>query len=246
MNTRINSHTRILLLVVCFLLSLTSAFSQGTRLLRQPALSSTHIAFAYGGDIWVSDHDNQKVIRLTSTPAVESNPQFSPDGQWIAFSSNRSGNQAVYIVPVEGGSPKRLTWHPGSASVCGWSSDGKLVLYSTSRDNAPGGFARLWTVSMEGGPSTVLTNQWAADGSFSPDGKQIVIDRIQRWDVEWRHYRGGQNTPLVILNLTDQTEKLLPDESTIDIQPLWLGNTIYFLSDRDRTSNIWSYTPGIR
>ena len=244
MNTRINSHTRILFLVVCFLLSLSSAFSQGTRLLRQPALSSTHIAFAYGGDIWVSDHDNQKVIRLTSTPAVESNPQFSPDGQWIAFNSNRSGNQAVYIVPVEGGSPKRLTWHPGSASVCGWSSDGKLVLYSTSRDNAPGGFARLWTVSMEGGPSTVLSNQWAADGSFSPDGKQIVIDRIQRWDVEWRHYRGGQNTPLVILNLTDQTEKLLPDESTIDIQPLWLGNTIYFLSDRDRTSNIWSYTPG--
>ena len=244
MNTRINSHTRVPLLAVCFLLSVTSAFSQGTRLLRQPALSSTHIAFAYGGDIWVSDLDNQKVLRLTSTPAVESNPQFSPDGQWIAFNSNRSGNQAVYIVPVEGGSPKRLTWHPASASVCGWSSDGKLVLYSTSRDNAPGGFARLWTVSIEGGPSTVLTNQWAADGSFSADGKQIVIDRIQRWDVEWRHYRGGQNTPLVILNLTDQTEKLLPDESTIDIQPLWLGNTIYFLSDRDRTSNIWSYTPG--
>ena len=244
MNTRINSHTRVPLLAVCFLLSVTSAFSQGTRLLRQPALSSTNIAFAYGGDIWVSDLDNQKVLRLTSTPAVESNPQFSPDGHWIAFNSNRSGNQAVYIVPVEGGSPERLTWHPASASVCGWSSDGKLVLYSTSRDNAPGGFARLWTVSVEGGPSTVLTNQWAADGSFSADGKQIVIDRIQRWDVEWRHYRGGQNTPLVILNLTDQTEKLLPDESTIDIQPLWLGNTIYFLSDRDRTSNIWSYTPG--
>jgi len=244
MNTRINSHTRVPLLAVCFLLSVTSAFSQGTRLLRQPTLSSTRIAFAYGGDIWVSDLDNQKVLRLTSTPAVESNPEFSPDGKWIAFNSNRSGSQAVYIVPVEGGSPKRLTWHPGSASVCGWSPDGRFVLYSTSRDNAPGGFARLWTVSAEGGPSTVLNNQWAADGSFSPDGKQIVIDRIQRWDVEWRHYRGGQNTPLVILNLTDQTEKLLPYESAIDIQPLWLGNTIYFLSDRDRTSNIWSYTPG--
>jgi tricorn protease len=99
-------------------------------------------------------------------------------------------------------------------------------------------------VSADGGPSTVLTSQWAADGSFSPDGKQVVIDRIQRWDVEWRHYKGGQNTPLVILNLTDQAEKLLPYESTIDIQPLWLGNTIYFLSDRDRTSNIWSYAPG--
>jgi tricorn protease len=231
------------LLVASLLFSFTGTFSQGTRLLRQPALSSTHLAFAYGGDIWATDLGNQKVLRLTSTPAVESNPQFSPDGKWIAFNSNRSGNQAIYIVPVEGGSPKRLTWNPGSASVCGWSSDGKFVLYATSRDNAPTGFARLWTVSMEGGPSSMLTTQWAADGSFSEDGKQIVIDRIQRWDVEWRHYRGGQNTPLVILNLTDQTERLLPNESTIDIQPLWLGNIIYFLSDRDHTSNIWSYAP---
>ncbi len=244
MNPKVKCYTMILLLGVFILSSVTSAFSQGTRLLRQPALSSTHIAFAYGGDIWITDPDNQEVLRLTSTPAVESNPQFSPDGKWIAFNSNRSGNQAVYIVPIEGGSPKRLTWHPSSASVCGWSSDGKLVLYSTSRDNAPNGFARLWTVSAEGGPSTVLTDQWAANGSFSPDGKQVVIDRIQRWDVEWRQYRGGQNTPLVILNLTDQTEKLLPNESTMDIHPLWLGNTIYFLSDRDRTSNIWSYAPG--
>jgi len=211
--------------------------------LRQPAISSTHIGFAYGGDIWITDIDSQKILRLTITPAVESNPHFSPDGKWIAFNSNRSGNQAVYIVSVEGGSPKRLTWHPGSCTVCGWSADGKRVLYSTSRDNAPAGFACLWTVAVEGGPSTKLTNQWATNGSFSPDGKQIVIDRVQRWDVEWRHYRGGQNTPLVILNLADQTEKLLPDESTMDIQPLWLGNTIYFLSDRDWTSNIWSYTP---
>jgi tricorn protease len=96
-------------------------------------------------------------------------------------------------------------------------------------------------VSIDGGASTPVSSQWGFDGSYSPDGSQIVIDRIQRWDVEWRHYRGGQNTPLVILNLADQAEKLLPNESTIDIQPLWLGNTIYFLSDRDRTSNIWSY-----
>jgi tricorn protease len=232
-----------ILLVVSLSVFVTGAFSQGTRLLRQPAVSSTHIAFAYGGDIWVTDLENQKTLRLTSTPAVESNPHFSPDEKWIAFNSNRSGNQAVYIVSVEGGSPKRLTWHPSSSTVRGWTADGKRVLYATSRDNSPAGFDRLWTVSAEGGPSTMLTSQWATNGSFSPDGKQIVIDRVSRWDVEWRHYQGGQNTPLVILNLSDQTEKLLPYESTIDIQPLWLGDTIYFLSDRDRTSNIWSYTP---
>jgi tricorn protease len=232
-----------ILLVVGLLLSSMAVSSQGTRLLRQPSISSNQIAFAYGGDIWITDFDNKNLVRLTSTPAAESNPRFSPDGEWIAFNSNRSGNQAVYIVSISGGTPKRLTWHPNPATVCGWSPDGKQILYATSRDNAPTGFARLWTVSREGGPSTTLTRQWAADGSFSPDGNLIVIDRIQRWDVEWRHYRGGQNTPLVILNLSDQTEKLLPNESTIDIQPLWMGNTIYFLSDRDRTSNIWSYNP---
>ena len=232
-----------IIFAICLIFSVTAAFSQGTRLLRQPALSSNHIAFAYGGDIWVTDLENQKILRLTSTPAVESNPRFSPDGKWIAFNSNRSGTQAVYIVPVEGGSPKRLTWHPSPCTVCGWSPDGKNVLYATPRDNAPSGFACLWTVSAEGGPSTKLTSQWATNGSFSPDGKMIVIDRIQRWDVEWRNYRGGQNTPLVILDLGDQSEKLLPCESTVDIEPLWLGDKIYFLSDRDRTSNIWSFNP---
>ena len=231
------------LIAICLLFYSSMIFSQGTRLLRQPAISSTQITFAYGGDIWVADLNSQEVLRLTSTPAVESNPHFSPDGKLIAFNSNRSGNQAVYIVPVGGGSPKRLTWHPSPSIVSGWSTDGKQVLYATSRDNAPSGFNRLWKVNADGGPSSMLTSQWAADGSMSPDGKQIVIDRISRWDVEWRHYRGGQNTPLVILNLADQTEKLLPNESTIDIQPLWLGETIYFLSDRDRTSNIWSYKP---
>lgn len=239
-NRSVRYRTAMLFFIILFLSS-AGVFSQGTRLLRQPAISATHLSFSYGGDIWVTDIDNQKILRLTSTPAVESNPCFSPDGKWIAFNSNRSGIQAVYVVSVDGGSPRRLTWHPSPASVCGWSPDGKRILYSTTRDNAPTPIARLWTVSPDGGPSVALTNQWSADGSFSPDGSRIVIDRVQRWDVEWRHYRGGQNTPLVILNLADQSEKLIPNESTIDIQPLWLGNNIYFLSDRDRTMNIWSY-----
>jgi tricorn protease len=232
-----------MLFAACLLIPSVMSFSQGTRLLRQPSISSAQIAFAYGGDIWITDFDNKNLVRLTSTPAVESNPHISPDGKLVAFSSNRSGNQAVYVVSATGGTPERLTWHPSSATVCGWSPDGNRVLYSTSRDNSPTGFARLWTVAVKGGPSEEVSKQWASDGSFSPDASQLVIDRIQRWDVEWRHYRGGQNTPLVILTLADQTEKLLPCESTIDIQPLWLDNTVYFLSDRDRTSNIWTYSP---
>ena len=241
MHTHNHSFRHLILLFGCLLMA-SSTFAQ-TRLLRQPSLSETHVTFTYGGDVWVAEISGQKTLRLTSTPAVENNPHFSPDGKWIAFSSNRSGNYSVYVVSVEGGTPKRLTWHPAASLVRGWSPDGKRILYATSRDSAPTGFDRLWTVAIEGGPSTMLTNQWSTDGSFSADGKQIVIDRMDRWDVEWRNYRGGQNTPLVILNLADQSEKLIPNESTVDIQPIWLGDQIYFLSDRDWTSNIWSYSP---
>jgi tricorn protease len=235
------THLFRMTLIMSLMIYSYQSSSQETRLLRQPSLSSNHVTFTYGGDIWVTDLTTNITTRITSTPAVESTPHLSPDGKWVAFSSNRSGINAVYLVPVEGGAPTRLTWHPSPALVRGWSADGKSVLYATTRDNVPSGFDRLWTVPVNGGPSKLLTSQWGTDGSFSPDGGKIVIDRVKRWDEEWRNYRGGQNTPLVILDLTDQSEKLLPNESTFDIQPLWLGEAVYFLSDRDGASNIWSY-----
>lgn len=235
--------SRFFTLAVFTILCGHSVFAQGTRLLRQPTVSATHIAFAYGGDIWITSLDDPNAVRLTSTPAVESDPHFSPDGKWLAFTSNRSGNEAVYTLPIEGGTPKRLTWHPSAALARGWSFDGKRVLYASNRETAPTNFNRLWTVSVDGGPSTMLTQQWGNDGSYAPDGKQIVIDRVRRWDTEWRGYRGGQNTPLVILNLNDLSETKIPYESTFEIQPLWMGGMIYFLSDRDGVSNVWSYEP---
>jgi len=217
--------------------------AQGTRLLRQPDLSDTHIAFTYGADIWVAALDGEeRPLRITSTPAMESHPHFSPDGKWIAFSSNRSGNTAVYVAPVTGGDANRLTWHPSAAYVRGWTPDGSQILYATSRETAPSGYNRLWKVSREGGPASLVTPQWGNDGSYSPDGLKIVIDRMSRWDTEWRAYRGGQNTPLVLLDLTDTSEVMMPNESTTDILPVWLGEQIFFLSDRDWTANIWSYS----
>jgi tricorn protease len=227
--------------IIC--LFITDSLAQGTRLLQQPTLSSTYIAFAYGGDLWVSELNGQRVTRLTSTPAVERDPHFSPDGKLIAFTSNRSGGNAVYTVPAEGGTPTRLTWHPGASGARGWTPDGMQVLYASTRETAPTSYERLWTVPVEGGPSTLLTAQWGTDGSFSPNGESIALDRMDRWDSEWRAYRGGQNTPLVVLNLKDLSETLIPNESTTDIQPLWIEETIYFLSDRDWTTNVWAFTP---
>lgn len=230
-------------LTLLFLVTLcSSALSQGTRLLRQPSISDSHIAFVYAGDIWVTDHNGQNIKRITSTPAVEQGPHFSPDGQWITFTSNRSGSDAVYIVSKEGGMPKRLTWHPSPALARGWTPDGKRVLYASTRGSAPSSFNHLFTVSTEGGPSTEITKQWGFNGSYSKNGRQIVIDKMSRWDPEWRAYRGGQNTPLIVLNLGNQSETLIPnpDRST-DLLPVWVDQTIYFLSDRNWTMNVWAY-----
>ena len=232
--------------VVPLLLSFTCiaplAAQDASRLLRQPTLSDTHIAFAHGGDLWIVERAGGEAKRLTSTQAVESDPHFSPDGRSITFTSDRAGTPAVYVMPAEGGDPTRLTWYPAPARARGWTPDGNRILYSTSRETAPTGYDRLWTVSPEGGPSTLVPAPWGHDGAYSPVGPRIVVDRVSRWDVEWRNYRGGQNTPLTILDLDDLSEVRLPnDQRTTDIDPVWLGGTIYFLSDRDHAMNVWAY-----
>jgi tricorn protease len=230
-------------LFILFLFITQIGIAQGTRLLRQPDVSSTHIVFAYGGDIWVTPKDGGDARRITSTAAVEGNPHFSPDGQWIAFNSDRSGVQQVYVVSAQGGTPTRLTWYPSASLSRGWSPDGKNVLYASGRENAPTPFNRLWSVSVKGGPSTMLPAPWGFDGNYSPDGTKLIVDRMTRWDVEFRHYRGGQNTALQILDLKTLEEKNLPWEGSMDRNPHWLNDEIYFVSDRDFIANIWAYNP---
>ena len=217
------------------------AFGQGTRLLRQPTISDNHIAFSYASDIWVANREGSDVNRITSTQAIESHPHISPDGKTIAFTSNRSGNSAVFIVPIEGGTPQQLTWLPGGANVRAWTNDGSSIMFSSARGVAPSNYNYLWTVSKNGGPVTKVTAQWGHDAEYSPDGKKLILDKNRRWDVEWRMYRGGQNTPLIILDLEDNSEILIPNEKTTDIQPVWHKDEIYFISDRDGTANIWKY-----
>ncbi|PWU00558.1 MAG: protease [Bacteroidetes bacterium] len=215
--------------------------AQGTRLLRQPSLSNEEIAFEYGGDIWVVNKNGGESRRITSTAALESNPVFSPDGSTIAFTSNRSGIPEVYTVSAKGGTPKRITWYPAPSIVRAWTPDGKNILYTSPRESAPVGYGRLWTVPATGGPSNLTPAPWGNAASYSADGKQMVIDRVARWDVEWRHYRGGQNTALQIMDLSSLSEKSIPNDRTMDLLPVWSGDDIYFLSDRDFIMNVWVY-----
>lgn len=232
---------------ICFFLFLIAiaynSAAQGTRLLRQPDLSETEIVFAYAGDIWVANKTGGDARRITSTAAVENHPHFSPDGKWIAFSSNRSGIPQVYIVSAKGGTPKRLTWYPSASFARGWSPDGQHVLYAAGRESAPTAYNRLWTVPVKGGPSILLPAPWGFDGQYSPDGNSIAIDRMSRWDVEFRHYRGGQNTALQVLDLKSLKETDIPSEGSTDKNPVWLGDEIYFLSDRDFIMNVFAFDP---
>jgi tricorn protease len=227
--------------VIVLLFTTVVITAQETRLLRQPSIQGNQIAFSYGSDIWTTNLSTNLTTRLTSTQAVESNPHISPDGKWVAFTSNRSGSSAVYIVSIKGGEAKRLTWHTNGNVSRGWTTDSKRVLFASSRDAAPTRFNRLYTVSINGGPATKLFEQWANSGSYNARGSKIVIDRMSRWDVEWRDYRGGQNTPLIIVDLKTLQEELLPNNKTTDKSPVWIGNMVYFLSDRTHTSNVWSY-----
>jgi tricorn protease len=234
---------RLRVLALALLLPLPLG-AQGTRLLRQPTIGATQIAFEYGGDLWIANRDGGEARRLTATPAVEANPQLSPDGRWVAFTSNRSGNPDVYVMAAEGGDPRRLTWHPSADQARGWSPDGRLVLFASNRNTAPATFSRLWTVPAEGGVERMLPAPMAIQGCYSPDGRRLVYDRVSRWDSEFRNYRGGQNTPLTILDPLTHDELRLPNERTTDTQPVWLGQTIYFLSDRDFAVNVWAFDPG--
>lgn len=146
----------------------SSAQADGTRLLRMPDVGARQLVFTHGGDVWIVDRDGGEARRLTATPAVESDPHLSPDGTQVAFTSNRAGRPAVWVLPAAGGMARRLTWYPSTDRVRGWSPDGTRVLYSSERGTAPVGYNRLWTVPVEGGPSTLLPAPWGEDGEFSP------------------------------------------------------------------------------
>ncbi len=217
-----------------------------TRLLRQPTVSANHIAFAYANNIWVTGGSGGDARRLTSFQGVTSLPKLSPDGALVAFTGQYGGNSDVYVVPVEGGEPRRLTWHPGADVVQGWSPDGRRVVFASSREAAPtGNVPKFWSVSALGDVAmalpTALPMPRAWQGKYSPDGQRFAYRMANSWDDEWRNYRGGQNRPIWIMNLGTYDIETPPWTDSKDIDPVWVGDVVYFISDRDWCANVWSY-----
>jgi len=217
----------------------------GTRLLRMPTVSATEIAFAYANNIWIVDRAGGHARRLTSFQGQTSNPHFSPDGKWVAFSGEYGGNIDVYVVSSEGGEPRRLTWHPSPDLVQGWTPDGASILFSSTRASwAPVATPRFWTVPAQGGVVVPLALPRGYQGKFSPDGTRIAYRMNNSWDQERRNYRGGQNRPIWIVDLKTDDLVSPPWTDSRDEDPVWVGTTVYFLSDRNGVMNVWSYDTG--
>ncbi len=234
-------------LVFCFLVFPLQTEAQNghggqTRLLRTPTVSSTQIGFAYANNIWVVPRSGGSARRLTSFQGQTGNPHFSPDGRWVAFSGEYAGNFDVYIVSSEGGEPRRLTWHPGADLVEGWTPDGKSILFSSTRATwSPSGAPRFWTVSAEGGVEEPMVLPRAYQGKISTDGTRVAYRMNNSWDEERRNYRGGQNRPIWIVDLKTYDLVTPPWTDSKDINPVWVDDSVFFISDRDGVANVWEY-----
>jgi len=212
-----------------------------TRLLRNPDISETHIVFDYAGDIWICHVDGTEPRRLTTFQGMETGAYFSPDGNQICFTAEYDGNRDVYVTTPEGGNPRRLTWHPGTDQAKGWTPGGK-VMFASGRTKVPiPSPEQFWTVDPSGGFPEKLIIPRVANGQFNAQGSRFAYQMNLPWESEFRHYRGGQNNPIWIMDMATHEIEKVPWEGSIDQKPVWIGDEVYFISDRDTVSNIWSY-----
>jgi tricorn protease len=230
------------LLALLFALALPAADSGSPLLLQQPTLSRTHIVFVFAGDLWSVPREGGEATRLTSGPGREYYPQFSPDGTRIAFTGEYDGNVDAFVMPAAGGVPKRLTWHPAADEVLGWTPDGKKILFTSNRTSYSR-FAKLFTVSPDGGLEEELPLPMGFEGAYSPDGAQLAYVPIRRAFYAWKRYRGGTATPVWVANLANSRIEKVPREGSNDFNPMWAGGKLWFLSDRNGPVTLFSYDP---
>jgi tricorn protease len=218
-----------------------------TKLLRNPAVSEKHLAFMYAGDIWIAERNGSSPRRLTVNPAFEQDPYFSPDGKWIAFTGNYDGNTDVYIIPVEGGDPRRITWHPARDVVRGWVNN-ERILFASAATSPTGRTTQLFSAGIEGGlPAVHAKIPEATQGAVSPDGKYTAY--IKNPDPTegttmyrpFKRYRGGYMPKIWVFNNSTHQVEEIPPANANNVRPVWIGKSVYFLSDRHHTMNVFRY-----
>ncbi len=219
--------------------------SDNTRMMTTPAIGKNHIAFIYAEDLWIARTDGTNPRCLISSNGIETNPVFSPDGNWIAFSAQYDdANLDVYVVGVDGGAPKRLTYHPDDDLVRGFTPDGK-ILFSSPRSASNWRHTHFYTISRQGGYPEKIPLPSAYKGSFSPNGRKIAYTPLREAHLQWKNYRGGTHSRIWIYDFDLKNTSMIPQPATRcnDTDPMWVGDMIYFSSDREGEFNLFMYDP---
>jgi len=222
-----------------------------TKLLRFPDVCNDRIVFTYGGDLWTVSAQGGTAIRLTAGPGLQQSAKFSPDCAQIAFTGEYSGEDQVYVMPANGGVPRQLTYYPALGplpqrwgfdnEVYGWTPDGKSILFRSYIDGFALAQPRLYTISKDGGLPEPLPMPMSGIGAYSPDGKQLVYSPLFRDFRTWNRYQGGWAQDLYIFDIASQQGRNITSNPRTDRDPIWIGNAIYFVSDRDDVLNLYRY-----
>jgi tricorn protease len=231
----------------------TLAWSQDTKLLRFPDINGNKIVFSYSGDLYTCSTDGGTARRLTSHKGYEMFPKYSPDGSKIAFTAQYDGNTEVYIMPSDGGEPVRLTttatldrddiadrMGPNNI-VLDWTPDGKYVIFRSRLKSFNSFVGQLFKVSVDGGIQEQLPVPRGSWCSLDNTGTKMVYNRVFREFRTWKYYRGGMADDLWLYNFNDHSTTRLFSNDAQDIEPMWIGDKVYFISDRDRTMNLFSF-----
>ncbi len=227
---------------VCIFRVSLSAQTPDALMLRFPDVSKDKIVFVFAGDIWTVSKDGGVARQLSSPNGLELFPKLSPDGKTVAFSGNYDGNVDVYTMPSEGGAAKRLTYHPAVDLAVEWFPDGNNILYRSRMNSPSNRFNQFYKISTNGGLAEPLPLKIAELASFSADGKKMAFQFISNEFRTWKRYRGGTASDIWIYDLEKNTSEQLTDFDGTDAMPMWYGNTVYFVSDRDENKklNIWA------
>ncbi|MEW5901919.1 MAG: protease, partial [Acidobacteriota bacterium] len=253
MKSVMKSGSFILFSVLVFALSLYAP--QEARVLRFPSIANDQIAFSYAGDLYLVASSGGVARKLTAHEGYEAFARFSPDGKSIAFTGEYDGNREVYLIPAEGGVPRRLTFTASlgrddisdrmgpNNMVMGWTSDGKNVVFRSRMHEWNDFNGQLYLVPATGGTPVELPLPRGGFCSFSPDDKKLAYNRIFREFRTWKRYRGGMADDVWIYDFETKKIENITTNLALDIIPMWSGEKIYFLSDRDENGrmNLYSY-----
>jgi len=223
-------------------MALGQSLTDEVRLLRYPDIHGDQVVFVYASDLWISNTAGGAARRLTSHAGLESNPKFSPDGKWIAFNAAYDGSNDIFVIPATGGEPKRLTFEPGSEIMKEWTPDSKKIAYVTSSGNFTNRMARLWFVPVDGGIPERTDIAEAYDVSFNADGSKMAYNRKNSHLFNWRRYRGGTQGKVSFWDFKAKTYSELPVALENNYFPMWVGDSVYFLSDKNQANlNLFVY-----